>query len=184
MKTILQDGYLITAQDKKAFEHYCVEDFDAWIMNSIKGMINKAVKNIKLKYLEEYIESQTGEVSCEDRVLITEIIKMPSFKPFKIGAPKNEFFSKKDKGSIPLIKNGINIEDYEHDALNNYYLDYTSYLIWLIENKIHHRKKAFRRDVLPNFKQKNKSFPAHIDDFIENVCNWEDYSKIKTLYKF
>ena len=145
MKQICKQGFKLSGQDKKAFDHFLTETPYEWMRKGLNGMLNKAIKEILKKYLKQYKDLHET-VSATYADLIPAIIAMPTFKPYNRVWGDLIKAKRKQAKDTEIWADGFDIEDWEEAALNAFYKDYEQDLYNLMENKIACRKNAFEKE--------------------------------------
>jgi hypothetical protein len=147
MQTVGASGFKVSGADKKALEHYLATTPKVWLENALKGMINKAIKTIKRDWFEKYKATQTGSVPTKDEDIIPCILAMEGFKPYRASTPEIPIVQRKETPDIEVWTGGFQIMDYEKAALEAYYNDFESMMVYFMENKVDCRKKAFVKEI-------------------------------------
>jgi len=183
MKKICTKGYKISSPDRKALEHYMVKTPTKWCEDAVKGMVNKAIKNIMKVWFPVYKAKQSGNISADYAVIIPAIISMPEFKPFNYKTPAIPTPCRKEVANEEIWPSGFDLEDYEEKALRAFYEDPEEMMMYFISNKICRRKEAMiKGEEQKLFKDKTvTNIPSCQDDMINMICAKPGYKNAAEL---
>ena len=145
MKKICKQGFKLSVQDRKAFDHYLIDSPKEWMQKGLAGMINKATKTILKDWLDKF-KAQAETVPATLVELIPAIVAMPTFKPYDRDWGNLIKAKRKKAKNVEIWADGFDIEDWEEIALNAFYKDYEQDLYNLMENKVACRKNAFEKE--------------------------------------
>ena len=134
MKNICTQGFKVSAQDRKALDHFLIVEPKEWAQSALNGMINKASKTILKEWLDKFKE-QAETIPADKAKLIPLIVAMPEFKPYNRDWGNLIKAKRKQSKDTEIWSGGFEIEDWEETALNAYYSDYVQDLYNLMENK-------------------------------------------------
>ena len=180
MKKICKQGFKLSIQDRKAFDHFLIETPYEWARKGLNGMLNKAIKEILKKYLKQYKDLHEI-VPATYAELIPAIVAMTTFKPYDRKWGDLIKAKRKKAKDTEIWADGFDIEDWEEIALNAYYKDYEQDLYNLMENKIACRKNAFEKEheaqLLGN--PEVLELPKEQDDLIDLITNKAHYKNRK-----
>ena len=123
MRKICASGCKISAQDLKAFNHYCLGQPREWVLGALAGCVNKAIKTIIRDYLPIY-KAKNASVPTDVAVLIPLLVSMPEFKPYNTPSPEAEVPERDCACNVEAMAGGFDIQDHEHIALSAFYASY------------------------------------------------------------
>ena len=169
MKKLCSKGCKISQADRKALDHYLLVTPLKWAQDSLKGMINKAIKTILREGFEAYKDTIQGNVSSDLSIIIPGILALPGFKLTKIPTPEMVQVKRTEPKGQEIWPAGFDVQDYEDAALRALYEDPEAMLDWFMENKIYQRRKAFCKEKETECIKNNEAFPANQDDFINFI---------------
>ena len=180
MKEICKSGFKLSAQDKKALDHYLDVEPSVWSQNALNGMKNKAIKTILKDWLPKFKET-AETIPASIALLIPAIVAMPSFKPYNRDWQPLIKAKRKKAKDTEIWADGFEIEEWEETALNAYYSDYEQDLYDLMENKIACRKNAFEKEHEPQLLADPEvtELPKDVDDLIDLVTSKAGYKNRK-----
>ena len=184
MKKFCLTGFKVNNADKKALENYLLDTPKEWAQKALLGMINKAVKTIIRDYLDVYKSKGFETVPATYSELITALISLDEFKPYKRQATEKRKPARKEAASEEIWSGGFNIEDWQEAALNAYYDNPEQVLIDYMENKISLRKAAFVKEWTTRLMNDAEvtEIPTHDDDLIETSIARPEYKNRATRY--
>jgi len=178
MKTYHILGHKISDSDQKAFDHFYGNTPNDWTRSALKGMINKAKKNIIRVWFDYYRSKQTKEISMDPAILIPAIIAMDGFHSGKYDPDEKRSPERVESQTIEIWADGFEIEDWEDLALKAFYKDPIAMLKYFLENNIAICKKDLYEAI-----KKDKSYTTIspiIDEAIQTHVSKVEY---KTAYE-
>ena len=176
---ILENFFFMSEIDKKALENDLLDSFDEWLKKAIAGFVfraKQAIINPHMPLLRKDPEVQS--IPTNDADLINLIISKDYFIKCRIPINKLLVNSRKTDLTIPVLQNGIDIQEFEKTAVDNFYTDFQAHIHSVIEEKIFRCRKRviaewnnrLRND--PNITE----IPKDEDDHLSLIFALPDYA--------
>ena len=186
MRKLLQEGFLISHADELAIANELLYSLEEWAMMGPKHMLTyKPVQQIikqGKEELKEKCKNESKPLPATKSSLVDAICKSAFFKSNKIGSPALNKPNRKQERNKKILVNGIDIEDHEYQAAENYWENPEQTLTDLLENKIANCKKRFVEKWTKILMEDPEvtEIPAEDDDLIEAVVLRPDYKNRAT----